>query len=307
MRFLKGVLAAALVLTMTACSTKEPTKEDPLKILGPQGAPALALLPLYGEDNVAVETVAGSDALLAALSKKDSEYDAVVAPINVGATLIEKEKTDYVLDSVVTWGNLYIVGTDESALSEEGMFAAFGEAAVPQKVLMSSMDMDTIKGEIKYFGSANEVSGTLLAKKANAGLLAEPAVTATIAKAKQQGIELKVLKDLQKEYQQKNNTPSYGYPQAALFVKKGSEEKLSSAYDKMEEFANKTSLEDENAIVEAVQKATPEKLGIPNAEIAQKSWKRQNIRVVKAVDVKDDINTFLKQFNINITDDAYTK
>ena len=134
---------------------------------------------------------------------------------------------------------MYIVGTDESALSEEGMFAAFGEAAVPQKVLMSSMDMDTIKGEIKYFGSANEVSGTLLAKKANAGLLAEPAVTATIAKAKQQGIELKVLKDLQKEYQQKNNTPSNGYPQAALFVKKGSEEKLSSAYDKMEEFANK--------------------------------------------------------------------
>ena len=92
MRFLKGVLAAALVLTMTACSSKEPTKEDPLKILVPQGAPALALLPLYGEDNVAVETVAGSDALLAALSKKDSEYDAVVAPINVGATLIEKKK-----------------------------------------------------------------------------------------------------------------------------------------------------------------------------------------------------------------------
>ena len=27
MRFLKGVLAAALVLTMTACSSKEPTKE----------------------------------------------------------------------------------------------------------------------------------------------------------------------------------------------------------------------------------------------------------------------------------------
>lgn len=83
----------------------------------------------------------------------------------LAATLIEKEKTDYVLDSVVTWGNLYIVGTDESALSEEGMFAAFGEAAVPQKVLMSSMDMDTIKGEIKYFGSANEVSGLFLRKR----------------------------------------------------------------------------------------------------------------------------------------------
>ena len=307
MRFLKGVLAAALVLTMTACSSKEPTKEDPLKILVPQGAPALAL-PLYGEDNVAVETVAGSDALLAALSKKDSEYDAVVAPINVGATLIEKEKTDYVLDSVVTWGNLYIVGTDESALSEEGMFAAFGEAAVPQKVLMSSMDMDTIKGEIKYFGSANEVSGTLLAKKANAGLLAEPAVTATIAKAKQQGIELKVLKDLQKEYQQKNEYTFIWLSSSSLVcLKKEAKKNYLLLMIRWKEFANKTSLEDENAIVEAVQKATPEKLGIPNAEIAQKSWKRQNIRVVKAVDVKDDINTFLKQFNINITDDAYTK
>ncbi len=54
-------------------------------------------------------------------------------------------------------------------------------------------------------------------------------------------------------------------------------------------------------------KSNAREVRIPNAEIAQKSWKRQNIRVVKAVDVKDDINTFLKQFNINITDDAYTK
>lgn len=307
MKILKGLLAATLVFVMTACSSKEPTKEDPFKIIVPQGAPALAALPLYGEDNVVVETVAGSDALLAALSKKDSEYDAVIAPINVGATLIEKGKTDYVLDSVVTWGNLYIVGTSETSLSEEGMFAAFGEAAVPQKVLMSSMDMSKIKGNIKYFGSANEVSGTLLAKKANVGLLAEPAVTATIAKAKQKGIDLKVLKDLQKEYQVKNNTPSSGYPQAALFVKKGSEDKLSFAFDKMEEFANKTSVEDENAIVKAVEKATPKKLGIPNAQIAQKSWKRQNIRVVKAKEVKEDIDTFLKQFNIQLTDEAYTK
>ena len=35
--------------------------------------------------------------------------------------------------------------------------------------------------------------------------------------AKEKGITLKVLKDLQKEYQNKNNTKSAGYPQAALF------------------------------------------------------------------------------------------
>ena len=63
---------------------------------------------------------------------------------------------------------------------------------------MASLDVKSIKPEITYFASVNEVQQQLLSKKANVGLMAEPAATATIAKAKEKGITLKVLKDLQK-------------------------------------------------------------------------------------------------------------
>lgn len=302
MKLVKGLLAVALALTMSACAAKE--ESEPVKILAPQGAPALAALPLYDMENVSVDTVSGTDALTAALSKADSEYDAVIAPINMGAALQAKGKTEYLLDSVVTWGNLYIVGSDEAAWEDDGVFAAFGENAVPQKVLNSSMEPDK---EIKYYASANEVSAALLAGKAAIGMLAEPAVTATIAKAKQQGIELQVLADLQKEYKEKQKTTSEGYPQAALFVKAGSEDKLEACLEAMETFANETSINDPQRISELVEKATAEKLGIPSAEIAQKSWERQNIRVVKAAEVQDEIALFLSNFNVAIDEQAYAK
>lgn len=312
MKYIKGLLVAVLAFTMAACGGTSNNDEDiarsdePIKVLTPMGAPSLAMLGLYGNDKVSIDTVDGTDVLTAQLSK-DGDYDIIVAPINMGANLLSKGKSEYLLSSVVTWGNLYIVGSDENALTSEGTFAAFGEKAVPQKVLMSSVDMKSIVPEIKYFNSANEVQAQLLSKKANVGMLAEPAATATIAKAKEKGIDLKILKDLQKEYKEKNNMKSLGYPQAAIFVKKGSENKVASYMRDAEKFVNETATSDENAIVKAVEKATPDKLGIPNAQIASKTWTRQNIKFVKASVVKKDIETFLKQFKITLSDDMYTK
>ena len=144
----------------------------------------------------------------------------------------------------------------------------------------------------------------LLSKKAAVGLLAEPAATATIAKAKEKGIELKVLKDLQKEYKAANNMEQSGYPQAALFIKKGSEEKVAAYRKEAEAFVKKAG---DTSIAGAVETATVEKLGIPSVQIAQKTWKRQNIRFEKATDVQKDIALFLKQFAITLKDSAYTK
>lgn len=312
MKYIKGLLIAILAFTMVACSstTNDNTKEnneEAIKVLTPMGAPSLAMLGLYGNDKVIIDTVDGTDVLTAQLSKNDGEYDMIVAPINMGANLLSKGKSEYLLDSVVTWGNLYIVGSDERDVKSEGTFAAFGEKAVPQKVLMSSMDMKSIVPKIIYFNSANEVQAQLLAKKVSIGMLAEPAATATIAKAKEKGIKLKILKDLQKEYKEKNNMDSLGYPQAAIFVKKGSEDKVAAYMSKAEKFANETAISDEGAITKAVAIATPEKLGIPNAQIASKTWTRQNIKFVKVNHAKKDIETFLKQFNITLSDDKYTK
>lgn len=311
MKLIKGGLAVLMAVSLTACSTqsgkpeeKETKKEEPIKILAPMGAPSLSMLGLYGKEDVTIDTVDGTDVLRAQLAKKDGEYDAIIAPINLGAALLSKDKSEYLLDSVVTWGNLYIIGSDEAALQKEGMFAAFGEQAVPQKVLESSIELSTLMPEIRYFNSANEVQAQLLSKKAAVGLLAEPAATATIAKAKEKGIELKVLKDLQKEYKEANKMEQSGYPQAALFIKKGSEDKVAAYKKEAEEFVKKA---DDASIAKAVETATVEKLGIPSVQIAQKTWERQNIRFEKARDVQKDIALFLKQFAITLKEAAYTK
>ena len=156
MKLLKGLLAGVMALSLSACASnddtkKEEAKTEPIKVLAPLGATSLSLLGLYGDKNVSVDTVDGTSVISAEIAKEDGEYDAIIAPINLGAALLSKGKSQYRLDSVVTWGNLYVVGTDEKALTETGMFAAFGEKAVPQKVFMASLDVKSIKPEITYF------------------------------------------------------------------------------------------------------------------------------------------------------------
>ena len=308
MKFIKALLAGVLAFSLAACTTKDNQQEvvlEPIKVLAPLGAPSVSLLGLADDENVTIDTVDGANVLSAELTKADSEYDVIIAPINLGAGMISKGKSSYLLDQVVTWGNLYVIGTSEDALSTEGMFAAFGEKAVPQKILTASLDMATIVPEVTYFASVNEVQQQLLSKKATAGLIAEPAATATMKKAKEKGIELQILKDLQKEYQLKNGTETAGYPQAALFVKEGSQEKVKPYIEKAADFANKTAKEDVEAVKAAIELLTPQKLGIPNAEIVVKTWDRQNIHFVKANEAKDDIATFLKQFQLTLEDNAY--
>lgn len=305
MRFFKVFIASFLAITLSACAGNDTLETQPVTMVVPMGATALSMLGLYGDENVRIDTVDGSDTLAAEFSKKDG-YDAIVAPINLGAKLISNGKSEYVLDRVVTWGNLYIVGTDESALTSQGVFAAFGEGAVPQKVLTSSMDVSSITPTITYFNSVNDVQAQLLTGKASVGMLAEPAATATIAKAKENGIELNILKDLQVSYKEANKADTTGYPQAALFVKKGKEDILSSYLETATTFANKTSKKD-GAIVKAIEVATVEKLGVPSAEMAQKTWARQNIKFVKASEAKKDISAFLKHFDVTLKKEHYSK
>ena len=54
--------------------------------------------------NGEIQFVDGTDQLIAQLSKADSEYDIIIAPINIGAQLIAKNQTSYRLKSILTWG-----------------------------------------------------------------------------------------------------------------------------------------------------------------------------------------------------------
>lgn len=282
------VLGLVLSINLVACSQNKPQK--PIKILSPSGAPALSLLSLYEDENVEIETVEGTDVLTAELSKKDSEYDIIVAPTNLG-TKIYSQAESFNLEAVLTWGNLYLVGVEGSTLENDVPIAAFGEKAVPQ--LVFSHIFETDKLNVTYYASVHEASQALLTGKAEVALLAQPIAQATIAKAKKQGKDLTVLTDLQELWQSETKSEEKGYPQASLFVKKDAN------VDYVLDILENTEIS-EAGLKDMVEKAGVEKLGVPSVDIAVNTYGAQNIRYKKASEVKGQIEEFLKLFKMEL-------
>ena len=293
MKIIKWLLLFGLVLSGCTSTPAEP-EDTSLNVLCPSGAPTLAFLSSYEEitGKGRFDAVDGSDLLVSELSKADSEYDVIVAPINVGAQLLAKGATTYRLDSVLTWGNLYVVGT-EGALSGEGTIDLFGEGAVPQKIY-ETVGLETSLTPT-YLSSGQLVQADLLSGQVQAGLLAEPLVTATIQKAQSQGLTLTVLADLQELYSEKTGTTG-GYPQAAIFVKEGTD--ISSLTEKINDFTS-NGYPDAQTYLETIGTDT---LGLPAAGVVVQSMERQNVRYVKASEVTDQISAFLELFNITFED-----
>ena len=208
----KITLILLLVLLISGCTVKEETE---LSILVPMGAPSIAVIPILKDDVHSVNLVSGTDPLQAALISPNPEYDIIIAPINLGASLISKNSSQYRLWGVVTWGNLYIVGENESVLKEEGTLALFGENAVPQKIFDSVKSKIDLTLTTAYFPSVNDAQAQLLTQKARAAMLAQPLAAATIAKAKESGKDLKIIANLQDLW--KESTGTENYPQAAVF------------------------------------------------------------------------------------------
>ena len=291
-RLIKAVLASTLIFSMVGCAKEEP-KPEPISILCPQGAPALATLGTIDNEMVTIDCVQGTDVLSAELAKKDSEYDIIVAPLNLGTKLYGKTQA-FQLDSSVTWGNLFLVGPEDY---QGASVAAFGEKAIPQMIFNYVLADQLNETPVTYYASVAEAQQALLTNQAQVALLAQPAATATIVKAKEQGKELTVLYDLQKGWSEKTGSKVAGYPQAAMFVKAENEKDITYVKDAMQTFIENS---DEEAIEKAVDEVTAEKLGLPNAKIAAKTFKAQHIAVKAAKEVEDEIKTFLDLFGIEL-------
>ncbi len=279
------VLASVLTLGAFGCSSTGTT--DSYNVIVPAGAPTIAFVSQYEQitANGKLDIVDGPDLLQAEFIKESSEYDMIVAPINLGCALIEKEQTDYKLAGVLTWGNLYYVGTSEDDLNSTGELALFGEGAVPGKIV----ELENIETNLTpvYYSSVTSVSQQLLAGNAKVGLLAEPLVTSTILKGKEMDLDLKVIADLQENY-----PGGSGYPQAAVFVKDGTD--VSQITDELAAFNNNGYPELENYL----EQITVDTLKLPAASVVVSSIENQNITYKPASEVKDEIDNFLKIFNI---------
>ncbi len=302
---MKKLIACLLSVMLVACGAPK-QETTTLKVLVPKGAPALALTTSMTEKEEEYSLVDGTDLLTTEFAKENGDYDLVVAPINLGAKLIQDGKTSYRLAGVVTWGNLYLVA--DKNLAETDIVTAFGQGAVPDRVMQRIFQAMGYQNNIEYFPSVTDVQAQMLSNQADVALMAEPAASATIAKAKQQERELKIILDFQKEW--KNISGTEGYPQAALFVREASYQKYSKQIDALLQSYVKAS-EAQNADPETlrskIETLTPEYLGVPSADMAIKTYPRQNIRFVLAKDATADIKAFLEIFNISFEDSFLIK
>lgn len=298
---MKKIIGLLLMMSfvLVGCTSSKSASE--MKIMAPSGAPALSLIGVYEDvtKNGKVNIVEGSDLLSSELIKKDSEYDAIIAPINLGCQLLAKGNTEYKLAGVLTWGNLYLV-QNEAVNNNE--LAAFGEQAVPGKIFNVIKDANDItkNANVTFYNAVSDVQAQVLAGKCQYALMAEPAATATIAKAKQNGSNVKIVASLQELYQKQIGSVESGYPQAAIFVKNKADVK--DLLDKLNTFTNEEAVKEDNQIESLVDKIGAETFGIPSAAIASKTWTNQNIHYKDAASVKDDIRSLLKQFNIEFND-----
>jgi NitT/TauT family transport system substrate-binding protein len=298
---MKRILALFLsALLLSACVSK-PLDLTSLSIMSPKGAPALSLIPLLQEDVDSIELVDGADLLSSELIK--GEKDLIIAPVYLGANIVSKGSTNYVLYGIVTWGNLYIVGSEVQAAIYPLELAAFGDQAVPGLVLESLHPEDYKKS---YFNAVSDVQAQLLAQKFTLGMLAEPLASATLAKASQNNLKLVIVEDLQATWFEKTGYDNY--PQAALFVKRDiSEESLKQVEDrftKMQTFILTVS-EDSTELKNSIETLGADVLGVPSADLVLTAWDRMNIELIKAEDVKETIEAFLELFKLEDLQNLY--
>lgn len=105
------------VVTTKNTTTKSTTteKKEEVKILTPAGTPLMAIGGLIGSDGVTIESVNGPELIKTEIVKDN--YDMIIAPLTMGATLSIAEKTTYKLDTVLTTNNTYIISKGTTTLT----------------------------------------------------------------------------------------------------------------------------------------------------------------------------------------------
>lgn len=289
------VSSAASSAAASSAPSNEQGTEGTLSVLCPTGAPALASLGL-AEQGAQIEYVEGQDLLVSELSKTDGDYDMIIAPVNVGVKTW-KDAGAYQLDGILTWGNLYIISQEEDWNQEGQTIALFGENAVPGMVFTSLYP--DVKANMEYYPSVAEASAALLSGKANSAMLAQPAAAGALSKGADAGLNLMNVDNLQTAWKDAHETDQNGYPQAALFVRKGAGEKYRSWVDSLSSYIDSATAEKIEADVDAFG---AERLGVPSAKLAASTWQEQNIHYVSASQAQSDLEKFLNLFSIEIPD-----
>ncbi len=239
-----SLLLCVSTLSFVACGENS-ADPDTLSVYAPDGAPALSIAKFiadeenFGDYSVSYNIVAATD--IGGVMQR-GEGDVVIIPVNAASKLYKANASDpYVMASVVTHGNLYLVSKSEITLTDlKGkVVGVIGQGNVPDLTLRAVLDANGItyrtgdaptEGEVtlNYFGQATDLMPMLKQNKVDVGLLPEPAATKLQTSV---ATDYKFRLDLQKLYAPETEV----YPQAVLMVKKSVAKNHSGVIAKLKE------------------------------------------------------------------------
>ena len=214
MKKISLILIMLLSFVLVAC-TKTTKESRQASVIVPSGTPSLAVMNYIKENSDSkVEVVEGSDPLIAAFA--NTSYDAIIAPVNLGAKFYNSGTSSYILAKTIVWGNLYIASSENITSIDDlngEKLVVFGKNSTPDIITRIVLGAkENLNVEIEYVSDVQTANSLLVSGKAKYIVTAEP----SISKIKDQK-GLKTL-DLQEEYSKVTGETSY--PQAGIFIKK---------------------------------------------------------------------------------------
>ncbi len=278
----------------TTVSTTQTTTEatldysTPLKVIAPNGAPALSQIYAELDANYDVEVVNGADLLAAAFGSES--HDFIYAPTNLGAKLYNSG-IQYKLAAAVTFGNYYLVSSQENftLASLEGQeIVVFGQNATSDIILRYILEQNNITATLTYVASAGDANAEFVLDSNKIILSAEPLLSVMGVQLAAQSRTFNTI-DLQAEYMAITGEDSY--PQAGVFVKADLDSEYVEAYLTILEASVNTV---NNDIEQTITQATALGYTFPGPVLTT-AIPRSNIGFVRATEIKSDLEDY---FNI---------
>lgn len=303
----KSILLAAVVIALIAASIVGvvacgKVSEGEYVIVAPDGAPALAVSGMAGQEFNYSEGVSVSAEVVSAgeIATRAATADMAIVPANVAAKLFN-EGNDIKVIATVTHGNLYMVGladtpevTDLTQL-EGQIVASIGQNSVPDslfKAMLTKAGVEYVvagdpasvtaaegKVTLVYGADGSAVIPLVVTGKAAYGIIGEPAVSTG---AKNKGLTEKA--SLQELWNEANNTTG-GYSQAVLIMKSSLAEDTAFVNALLERLAadveEMTSGDEGAAAAAAAIKGVYEATSLP-ASITADIIKRSSVNIVSA-------------------------
>lgn len=227
--FIMIVVLGCFAIGIVACDSKK----DGYTLTVPDGATAMAVAGIINNNLVGDSKITTSLASSENIGVSALKSDIAILPSNMAIKLTADPKNGYKMLSVITNGNLYIIGKqklDNFGELKGKLFLSIGQKSAPDYVLqtivkshninLKVVDDNTVDENylsIRYFASGAEVISNLVALEKKGivayGMLAEPAVSTAMTKGFVECF------DLQELWQQAVGGDIKGFPQAVLIAK----------------------------------------------------------------------------------------